>query len=78
MQTGSAAVRDVIAETCASLRPLNTADETAAFIQSSKRHVYRLIAAGRLHAVRKGSSRTSPLLIPRASIERYLASQMEG
>ena len=61
-------VRDVIA----GLPPIVTTTEAMAVLRTSRRHLYRLIATRRLHAVRGTLSGSSPLLIPRSSIEAYL------
>ena len=65
---------DWVAEAVASLPPLVTTGEAIATLRTSKRNLYRLVAAGRLHAVRQAERGSSRLLIPRASIEKYLRS----
>jgi excisionase family DNA binding protein len=51
---------------------LLTTMEAATVLRVSTRHVYRLIAAERLERIRPTESGSSPLLIPRSSIEAYL------
>ncbi|MEO7037656.1 MAG: helix-turn-helix domain-containing protein [Polyangiaceae bacterium] len=56
----------------AHLKPFVTAPEAADVLRISKRTLYRLVAAGRLQAIRHSEAGGARLLIPRASIERYL------
>lgn len=62
-------VRDVIAN----LPPLATISETAEALRMSRRNVSRLLARGRLDAVRTGvGGGSSRVLIARAEIARFL------
>jgi excisionase family DNA binding protein len=63
---------DWISDTVASLKPLTTADEAANALRTSPRTIKRMIADGRLTAVRARESGSSRVLIPRAEISRYL------
>ena len=65
---------DWIAAVLATLQPLADLGETAKAIRKSKQSVRRLVRTGRLHGVRAVKSGSSPVLISRASIERYLHS----
>jgi excisionase family DNA binding protein len=69
----SAAQRaDWITEAVASLPPLASASEASALLRCSPRQLRRLVAAGRLAGIRACETGSSRLLVPRASIERYL------
>ena len=48
--------------------------EACAILRTGRRNLYRMVAAGRLDGVRAHDSGSSRLLIPRASLERYLRS----
>ena len=62
-------VRDVVVK----LPPLVTISETAEALRMSRRHVSRLLARGRLDAVRTGvGGGSSRVLIARAEIARFL------
>jgi excisionase family DNA binding protein len=63
---------DWVAAAVGHLPSLVTVAEVVAVLRLSRRHLYRLVAAGKLMAVRHTEGGSSPLLIPRASIERYL------
>jgi excisionase family DNA binding protein len=63
-----------VSEAVADLRPLATVEETAKVLRVCTRQVRRLTVAGRLHAVRAAHGGSSRLLVPRASIEKYLRS----
>ena len=65
---------DWIDDTLAQVGPLLTAPEAGAVIRKSKQTVRRLVRAGRLHGVRAVESGSSPVLISRVSIEKYLRS----
>ncbi|MEI9940053.1 MAG: helix-turn-helix domain-containing protein [Pseudomonadota bacterium] len=65
---------DWISETVAGLAPLATAKEAAAFLRCSTRNLRRMIVAGRLRAVRAQETGSSPVLIARCELERYLRS----
>lgn len=51
-----------------------TVGEFALRIRKSERTVHRMINDGRVHAVKQGSADSSTWLIPRSSVEAYLAS----
>jgi excisionase family DNA binding protein len=76
-QTAHSATQDWIGEVVADLKPLATVKEAIVVLRTSRRNIYRLIAAGKIHAVRPAEEGSSPYLIPRASIEKYLRS-LEG
>lgn len=61
-----------IADAIAELPALATTDEVARVLRFSKRHLYRQLATGRLHAVRAGVG--SSVRIPRRAVADYLAS----
>ncbi|HET7545169.1 MAG TPA: helix-turn-helix domain-containing protein [Polyangiaceae bacterium] len=63
-----------IAEVIATVPALASIDETGKVLRKSKQTVRRLVRTGRLHGVRAVESGSSPVLIPRASIESYLRS----
>lgn len=63
-----------IAEVVAAVPPLASISETGKALRKSKQTVRRLVRTGRLHGVRAVESGSSPVLIPRASIESYLRS----
>jgi excisionase family DNA binding protein len=63
---------DWIADIVGQLSPLVTAGEAAAVLRTSLRNLRRLIVAGQIHSVRPVERGSSRVLIPRASIERYL------
>ncbi|HEY5372947.1 MAG TPA: helix-turn-helix domain-containing protein [Polyangiaceae bacterium] len=63
---------DWITETVTGLAPLATAKETAAVLRTSTRNLRRMIGDGRIRAVRAQESGSSPVLVPRGEIERYL------
>lgn len=68
---------DWIGETVANLPPLVTVSEAISLLRLSRRHFYRLLAAGRLHAVKTADGGSSKHLIPKSSLEKYLRS-LEG
>jgi excisionase family DNA binding protein len=63
---------DWIADTVASLAPLTTASEAAAALRTSPRNLRRMIADGRICAVRAKETGSSRVLIARVEIARYL------
>jgi excisionase family DNA binding protein len=65
---------DWVADVVAKLHPLCTAGEAANALRTSTRNLRRMIADGRLGAVRAVESGSSRVLVPRAEIERYLRS----
>jgi len=67
-------VPDWIDDALAQVGPLLTAPEAGAVLRTSKQSVRRLVRAGRLQAVRLAETGSSKILIPRASIEKYLRS----
>ncbi len=66
------AAPDWIAETVATVPPLATAKEAASVLRTSTRNLRRMIVDGRIRAVRAQESGSSPVLVPRGEIERYL------
>lgn len=65
----SAWIDDALADVPA----LATADEVRAVLRLSRRHLYRLLAAGKLHAVKMGVG-SSRVLIPRSALRDFLAN----
>lgn len=65
---------DWITEVIATVPPLADIRETGKAIRKSKQSVRRLVRTGRLHGVRAVESGSSPVLISRSSIEKYLRS----
>jgi excisionase family DNA binding protein len=63
---------DWIAEVLAELPSLCTVAEAARLLRMSPRNVQRKLATGELHSVRGKHAGSSPNLIPRASLEKYL------
>ena len=63
---------DWISEVVSQLRPMATAVEAANALRTSPRNLRRMIADGRLSAVRQRESGSSRVLVPRKSIEQYL------
>jgi excisionase family DNA binding protein len=66
--------RQWVTETVAGLPPRVTTEELVTLLRVGRRQVYRLIANGRLHAVKHTTGGSSPNLVPRASVEEYLCS----
>ena len=66
--TVNAWVRDTVAGLPATV----TTDEACEALRMSRRNLYRIVAAGKLHARKTAEAGSSRLLIPRAEIERYL------
>jgi len=56
----------------AGLPPLCTTAEVLGVLRISRRHLYRLVAAGRIEAVKPRARGASRLLIPRAALRGYL------
>lgn len=65
---------DWIAEVVGALPLLATANEAARALRTTPRNLRRMIAAGRITAVRSRESGSSRVLVPRAAIASYLAS----
>lgn len=65
---------DWIADVVAQLSPLTSAAEASNALRTSPRNLRRMIADGRLRAVRSYESGSSRVLVPRLEIERYLRS----
>lgn len=65
-------VQGWITEALADLPPIVTVEEAADVIRTTRRNLYRMVAAGRLHAVKAAEGGSGRLLIPRASLEKYL------
>lgn len=63
-----------IDDTVAELPPLLTTDEAMRVLRTSRRNLYRWIAAGKLGAVRGGVGGSARVLVPRAAISEYLRS----
>jgi excisionase family DNA binding protein len=68
--------RDWVSETVATLAPLATAKEAAAFLRCNTRTLRRMIADGRIKSIRGRETGSSPVLVPRGEIERYLRGLM--
>lgn len=69
---------DWIAEVVRELPPLATANEAARALRTTPRNLRRMIAAGRITAVRSRESGSSRVLVPRTSIASYLATCASG
>lgn len=65
---------DWIADVVGQLRPMTTAEEASTVLRTSPRNLRRMIADGRLRAVRSRETGSSRVLVPRVEIERYLRS----
>lgn len=65
---------DWIADAVGTLAPLATVAETCAVLRTSTRNLRRMIATGRLKALRARESGSSRVLVPRVEIERFLRS----
>lgn len=63
-----------VSEVTACLPPLARLNEVASAIRMCPRTIRRLIACGRLVAIRDGDSGPARVLIPRAEVARYLTS----
>jgi excisionase family DNA binding protein len=72
MPTHTAVDPDWIADVLVDLPKVLTSKEAQKALRTSQRNLYRLVKAGRIHAVRGSESGSSRLLIPRASVEAYL------
>jgi excisionase family DNA binding protein len=66
--------QDWISETVSTLAPICTAAEAAAVLRTTTRNLRRMVARGRINAVRACDGGSSRVLIPRAEIGRYLRS----
>lgn len=65
---------DWIADAVGALQPLATVAETCAVLRTTSRNLRRLIAAGRIKAIKARESGPSRVLVPRVAIENYLRS----
>jgi excisionase family DNA binding protein len=65
---------DWIADAVGALKPLATVNEACDVLRTSSRNLRRMIATGRLKALRARESGSSRVLIPRVEIESYLRS----
>ena len=65
---------DWVDEAVAELPSIVTVSEAIAVLRCSRRHLYRHVSRGRIHAVRPEDSGSSRLLIPRREIARFLRS----
>jgi excisionase family DNA binding protein len=65
---------DWVTEALAEFPPLGTTEHVTTLLQTSQRNLYRLVSAGRIHAVRAKDSGSSRLLFPKSSVEKYLRS----
>jgi len=63
-----------IDDAVASLPPLVTVEELVTLLRTSRRQVYRLIASGRINAVKQSEGGSSRNLVPRAAVTNYLRS----
>lgn len=63
---------DWVDEALASTPPLLTVLEAVVLLRMSRRHFYRLLAAGRIKAFRASESGSSRHLVPKTEIARYL------
>jgi excisionase family DNA binding protein len=60
------------------LGSLATAAEACGVLRCSRRTLARLVATGRLRAAKRSHGGSSPLLIPRAELRRYLDALQPG
>ncbi len=65
---------DWVAEALAGLPALLTVQEAMPVIRTSRRQFYRLVASGKIHAIKATEAQPGRLLIPRGSLEKYLRS----
>lgn len=65
---------DWVDDVIAGLKPIVTVKEAIGVLRTSRRNFYRLVTAGRIKAVRSTETGSSPHLIPRTEIARYLRS----
>jgi excisionase family DNA binding protein len=65
---------DWIADCIGALKPLVTVKETCSVLRTSERNLRRMIATGRITALRARESGSSRVLVPRTAIESYLRS----
>jgi excisionase family DNA binding protein len=68
---------DWITEALSDLPKILTAEEAVGALRTTRRNLSRLVASGRIHAVRPAEAGRSRLLIPRSSVEHFLRS-LEG
>jgi len=69
--------QDWVEEAISGVPALATVVESAALLRMSPRNFYRLIAAGKVRSVRSSEGGSSPHLVPRGELARYLRS-LEG
>jgi excisionase family DNA binding protein len=65
---------DWVEDAIGQLKPLATLKEVAGVLRTSERNVHRMVADGRLHAVRSRAGGSSRVLIARTEVARYLRS----
>lgn len=70
--------RDWIRDTVGQLPRLATVFEIAQTLRMSARNVHRLVARGRLLAVRTGMGGSSRVLVPRAELVRFLSTLQDS
>ncbi len=71
------AEKDWVDEALAALPTIVTVKETLATLRLSRRTFYRLVAKGAIKTARPRETGTSPHLVPRPELARYLRS-LEG
>jgi excisionase family DNA binding protein len=64
---------DWIADATRDLQPLTTLPECAKTLRMSERNLRRLIAAGRIAAVKSSEGGSSRVLVPRTEVAKFLA-----
>jgi excisionase family DNA binding protein len=64
--------KDWVDEVVSAIPPIATVKETLNALRVSRRTFYRLVAKGAIKTVRPTEGGTSPHLVPRAEIARYL------
>lgn len=69
---------DWIGEVIADLPKLCTAEEVCGVLRITPRHLYRLVAAGKITAVKPADGGKSRLIIPRSSVEAWLRERAEA
>jgi len=70
--TAPCAAADWVACALDGLPKILTSPEVQGVLRTSRRNLYRLVASGRIHAVRAAEGGSSRLLIPKTSLEKYL------
>jgi excisionase family DNA binding protein len=71
-------VTDWIGEVIADLPKLCTSEEVCGVLRITPRHLYRLVSAGKITAVKSADAGKSRLIIPRASVEAWLRERAEA